>query len=476
MKHLLILLLVLAVSIGAQAQKKKITVQGKVSLSDQKNFGRDGQVLVLKGPIWADTVLFSKVNTDGSFKLTVPDSTITYLFYFLYPDYRIELIQVFPELGDYHFDIQMMPRSANQQYYNGENIQWKSKQDFAQSAAHRATQNVSNFELRMVNTLMSISGSEESRKAFAGIDIQSELDQIETRIHQTNDSLLKQIYLIEYLCLDAAQQKVRRKKAPNSTSASKPIFIGDGKKEILDMVFQWVKPGTALWNIESNGNGVIWLFNKTDLTDVKLAYAEQIIKEQQGKHLAASVLLGLALNYNKVNEPGEFAKVYYQLISEYPGYGQTNKAKQEFKLLANMQVGNQVPVFSISSYDPNIATISSESMKGKVYLIDFWAPWCKGCIMAIPGLEKAYKKYQKKGLEIVSVLMNGNADWLRQFREARYKMPWIHGYDPQDFKSDIALKFEISSIPRSMLIGADGKILAVDPDKEQLNKILDEIL
>jgi len=476
MKYCIALIIIFSFFSDAVAQKKKITVQGKISLSDQKDFGKNGQVLVLKGPIWMDTVVFTKINSDGNFKVTVPDSTITYNFYFIYPDYRIELVQVYPELGDYQFDIQLMPRSVNQQFYNSENIEWKSKQSFAQSAVQRAFQNVSNFELRMVNTLMAMSGSEESRKAFTGIDIQSDLDEIEKRIHQTSDSLLKQIYLIEYLCLDAAQQKVRRRKPENSTTISKPIFIGDGKKEILDIVFQWVKPNTALWNIESNGNGVIWLFSKTDLTDKKIAYANQIIQQQQGKHIAASVLLGLALNYHQKNEQGDFAKVYYQLISEYPGYGQTNKAKREFNLLTNMQVGKQVPVFSISSYDSSIKTISSEGMKGKVYLIDFWAPWCKGCIMAIPGLEKAYKKYQKKGLEIVSVLLDGNADWLQQFRTQRYKMPWIHGYDPLNFKSDIALKFEISSIPRSMLIGADGKILAMDPDKEQLDKILDEIL
>lgn len=476
MKYCIALIIMFSFFLDAIAQKKKITVQGKISLSDQKKFGGDGQLLVLRGPIWADTVAFTKIKADGSFKLTLPDSTVMYSVYFFCPEYKIQLIQVYPELGDYHFDLQLMPRSDGQQFYNGENIEWKSKQSFAQSAAQRAFQNVSNFELRMVNTLMAMSGSEESRKAFTGIDIQSDLEEIEKRIHQTSDSVLKQIYLLEYLCLDAAQQKVRRKKPTNNPTASKPIFIGDGKKEIFDMIFQWVKPNCALWNIESGGNGVTWLFNKTDLTEAKLAYANQIIQQQQGKHIAASVLLGLALNYHQKNEQGDFAKVYYQLISEYPGFSQTNKAKREFNLLTNMQVGKQVPAFSISSYDSSVSKISSESMKGKVYLIDFWAPWCKGCIMAIPGLEKAYKKYQKKGLEIVSVLLDGNADWLQQFRIQRYKMPWIHGYDPLNFKSDIALKFEISSIPRSMLIGADGKILAMDPDKEQLDKILDEIL
>ena len=76
---------------------------------------------------------------------------------------------------------------------------------------------------------------------------------------------------------------------------------------------------------------------------------------------------------------------------------------------------------------------------------------------------------------MVSVLFDGNAEWLQKFREERYKMPWLHGYDPQGFKSDIAMKFEVSSVPRLMLIGADGKILAVDPGKEQLDNILSDL-
>jgi thiol-disulfide isomerase/thioredoxin len=475
MRHFIVVILFLSVYLDIQAQKKKITVQGKVSLMDQKKFGSDGQLIVINGPVWQDTLVYINIKSDGSFKVTVPDSTVAYLFYFIYPGYRLELVQVYPELGDWHFDIGLMPGNGSQQFYDGEHIQWKSNQRAAQAALYNASRHVSDFEVTMQNTLIAAVASEESRRNFSGVDIQSELEEVEARISQATDALLKQIYLLEYLCIDASQQKVRRRTKANADTSNRSLFKGDGKMELLDQVFQWVKPGTAFWNIESGGNGVSWLFKKIAITDEKLAYADRMINEQQGRHIAASVLYGLASQYNRTNERGSFAKVYNQLVTEYPGINSTNKAKQEFKLLANMQVGNQVPGFSISSYDQTVGKISSETMKGKVYLIDFWAPWCKGCIMALPGLERIYKKYHKKGLEMVSVLFDGNAEWLQKFREERYKMPWLHGYDPQGFKSDIAMKFEVSSVPRLMLIGADGKILAVDPGKEQLDNILSDL-
>ena len=46
---------------------------------------------------------------------------------------------------------------------------------------------------------------------------------------------------------------------------------------------------------------------------------------------------------------------------------------------------------------------SSEWKKGRVYVLDFWAPWCGPCIAAMPHMNDLHKKYADQGVSIIGV-------------------------------------------------------------------------
>src|SRR5438552_5040416 len=48
------------------------------------------------------------------------------------------------------------------------------------------------------------------------------------------------------------------------------------------------------------------------------------------------------------------------------------------------------------------------SMKGKVFLLDFWASWCVPCRFSNKHLVKLYEKYKGKGFEILGVSLDDN--------------------------------------------------------------------
>ena len=47
-----------------------------------------------------------------------------------------------------------------------------------------------------------------------------------------------------------------------------------------------------------------------------------------------------------------------------------------------------------------------EKQDGKVYVINFWATWCKPCIKELPAFQKLHDSYGDKGLEVLLVSLD----------------------------------------------------------------------
>ena len=56
--------------------------------------------------------------------------------------------------------------------------------------------------------------------------------------------------------------------------------------------------------------------------------------------------------------------------------------------------------------DVNGKAVSSDQLKGKVVVLDFWATWCGPCRFEIPGYIELQKKYGDAGLAIVGVSLD----------------------------------------------------------------------
>ena len=46
--------------------------------------------------------------------------------------------------------------------------------------------------------------------------------------------------------------------------------------------------------------------------------------------------------------------------------------------------------------------VASDSFKGKVVYVDFWASWCKPCKQSFPWLNDLDARYKKVGFEVVA--------------------------------------------------------------------------
>ncbi len=71
-----------------------------------------------------------------------------------------------------------------------------------------------------------------------------------------------------------------------------------------------------------------------------------------------------------------------------------------------LEVGAAAPDFSIKDTDGNVFNLASEKGK-KSILIVFWSIFCEPCRAEMPAIQKLYDKYKDKGLDVVSVALDG---------------------------------------------------------------------
>lgn len=131
--------------------------------------------------------------------------------------------------------------------------------------------------------------------------------------------------------------------------------------------------------------------------------------------------------------------------------------ENKMKTVSQLMVGGTAPDFTQDT--PEGTPLALSDLRGKVVLVDFWASWCGPCRRENPNVVNVYQKYKDRGFEVLSVSLDSNRDkWLAAI--ARDNMDWSHVSDLQGWKNAAAQTYGISSIPATLLLDKDGKIIA----------------
>lgn len=121
----------------------------------------------------------------------------------------------------------------------------------------------------------------------------------------------------------------------------------------------------------------------------------------------------------------------------------------------------------------------SEVIAGKVAYIDIWATWCAPCCREIPYMEQVAKRFATDHrIVFVSISQDSNRDaWVKKMEKEKPEWPnYI-------FESASGREFldamSINAIPRFLLIGKDGKLIAVNaerPSTDGIDQLLNKAL
>ena len=150
------------------------------------------------------------------------------------------------------------------------------------------------------------------------------------------------------------------------------------------------------------------------------------------------------------------------------------KNLQKFAPVTIEHPNKPAPSFTLTDDKGNKFT--SNDLKGKLYILQGFAPGCSSCAREIATLTKVYSKFHDKGLEIISLDVasddiSGAIGTKKQFNGGDWR--WTVDLD------NVAVKFGIRTLESTYIIDKDGIIkykdeIISDPDTliQEIEKLI----
>lgn len=229
------------------------------------------------------------------------------------------------------------------------------------------------------------------------------------------------------------KQDLFRKAKPTASREESQLFLGKLMADLDSNVVQLVKS-----NVNSEYNLVLFSFlapveSMDDWDSANLGLMKQVVTYLKNKFSDAPRV---------------------QMIEQQTA--QIERIYEEERLMKEGKL--DAPDFTVKTPEGKEITLSS--LKGQVVLVDFWASWCGPCRQENPNLVRLYNMYKSNGFTIFSVSLDDKAD---KWKEAIAKDGLIwpnHGSDLQGWKTPLTQLYQFNSIPQTVLVNKEGKIIA----------------
>lgn len=106
-------------------------------------------------------------------------------------------------------------------------------------------------------------------------------------------------------------------------------------------------------------------------------------------------------------------------------------------------------------YDRQGRALNLGEARGRVVVVTFWASWCTPCLDELAALENLQKRIGGERLLVVAV--NWRED-LFQYRASLRRLEGVQIRLSRDETEAVAKAYGVDTIPRSFLIGRDGRL------------------
>ncbi|MFN0257290.1 TlpA family protein disulfide reductase [Pedobacter ureilyticus] len=251
---------------------------------------------------------------------------------------------------------------------------------------------------------------------------------------------------------------------------NKEKALANAEKQLDERLFTHIFLANALADYTGAEQSFQYLSDKGKYSTADLNDLHFRILEKLGRETEIKTVLEKSVSANAVT-PAMFIKlkeIYKKAHGDKDmGYEQyvasmipnDKKAEMRAHVMAGM-VNHPLPPFVLEDADGNF--VDSQQFGDKVVVIDFWATWCRPCIMAFPGMQLLVDQYAKDpqvAIYMIGTMQSGDykTKSVNYVRGEGYRFNLLHdavgpkGEQDQVFKSLVPL-FKSSGIPRKIIV------------------------
>ena len=124
-------------------------------------------------------------------------------------------------------------------------------------------------------------------------------------------------------------------------------------------------------------------------------------------------------------------------------------------LIVRKELHQPAPAFRVALLDGG--AVSSQELRGRVVVLDFWTSWCQPCRREVPELEKVYERFKDRPGVAFYAVDGDRGDTpekaRRYFRDAGYRLPVAY-----DHGSKVYTAFSAPGFPTLVVIDRAGRL------------------
>ncbi len=134
---------------------------------------------------------------------------------------------------------------------------------------------------------------------------------------------------------------------------------------------------------------------------------------------------------------------------------------------AGLETGTVAPDFILKNLNGDDVQLSQ--FRGKVVLIDFWAVFCKPCVIVLPKIQEIHEKYNDEELVVLMINVSEDKKKIQKFIEENgYTFQVLLGSGNMNVQKNYGL----IGIPHTYIIDKQGKVaysrIGYGPGSEKL--------